>query len=76
MILEQPLHAGVAASALPHGWNTRNSLNGSVSAKTGIVRVTGTGSNSGQVDFTEYGTAVTLTPPSASQTLDGKKFGF
>lgn len=42
-----------------------------------ILRVTSTQSgNSGRVDFTGYGNPVTLTPPPASQTLDGAKYGF
>jgi hypothetical protein len=48
----------------------------SVSARPQFLRITGTGSSSGQLDFTGYGTPVTLTAPPASQTLDGAKYGF
>src|SRR5450755_419634 len=48
----------------------------SVSARPQILRITATGSDGGQLDFIGYGTAVTLTAPPASQTLDGKKYGF
>ncbi len=48
----------------------------SVSARPQFLRITSTGSYSGQLDFTGYGTLVTLTAPPASQTLDGAKYGF
>jgi hypothetical protein len=48
----------------------------SVSARPQLLRITSTGSSSGQLDFTGYGTPVTLTAPPASQTLDGAKYGF
>jgi hypothetical protein len=32
--------------------------------------------NSGRVDFTGYGASVILTPPPASETLDGARYGF
>jgi hypothetical protein len=48
----------------------------SVSARPQFLRITGTGSSRGQLDFTGYGTPVTLTAPPASQTLDGAKYGF
>jgi hypothetical protein len=39
--------------------------------------VTSTQSSSGgRIDFTGYGSPVTLTPPPASETLDGAKYGF
>ena len=42
-----------------------------------ILRVTSSQSgNSGRVDFTDYGSPVTLTPPPASETIDGTKYGF
>jgi hypothetical protein len=42
-----------------------------------ILRVTSTQSGSGgRIDFTGYGNPVTLTPPPASETLDGAKYGF
>ena len=42
-----------------------------------ILRVVGTQSgNGGRIDFTGYGSPVTLTPPSASNTIDGARFGF
>jgi hypothetical protein len=48
----------------------------SVSGRPQLLRVVSTGSNGGQLDFTGYGTPVTLTAPPASQTLDGAKYGF
>ena len=48
----------------------------SVSARPQLLRLIVTGSNAGQLDFTGYGTSVTLTAPPASQTLDGAKYGF
>ena len=48
----------------------------SVSARPQLLRITSTGSSSAQLDFTAYGTPVTLTAPPASQTLDGAKYGF
>jgi len=40
-----------------------------------VVRVVDPSSNGGTFDFTDYGAATTLTAPSASQTLDGAKYG-
>jgi hypothetical protein len=40
-----------------------------------MVRLTDPGANGGSFDLTGYGTPVTITPPPASQTLDGKKLG-
>ena len=48
----------------------------SISARPQVLRIIGTASNAGQIDFTGYGTPVTLTAPPASQTLDGAKYGF
>ncbi len=48
----------------------------SISARPQFLRIIGTGSDSGQLDFTGYGTLVTLTAPPARQTLDGAKYGF
>jgi hypothetical protein len=48
----------------------------SVSARPQLLRITSTGSSSGQLDFTGYGTPVPLTAPPASQTLDGAQYGF
>jgi len=42
-----------------------------------ILRVTSIRSgSSGRIDFTGYGNAVTLTPPPASETINGAKYGF
>lgn len=42
-----------------------------------ILRVTSAQSgSSGRIDFTGYGNSVTLTPPPASETIDGAKYGF
>ena len=42
-----------------------------------ILRVTSTQpGNAGRIDFTSYGSPVTLTPPPADETLDGARFGF
>jgi hypothetical protein len=42
-----------------------------------ILRVTSIRSgSSGRIDFTRYGNAVTLTPPPASETINGAKYGF
>ncbi len=42
-----------------------------------ILRVTSIRSgSSGRIDFTGYGNPVTLTPPPASETIDGAKYGF
>ena len=42
-----------------------------------ILRVTGTQlGNGGRIDFTGYGSPVTLTPPPAGETVDGARFGF
>jgi hypothetical protein len=42
-----------------------------------ILRVTSVRSgSSGRIDFTGYGNAVTLTPPPASKTIDGARYGF
>jgi hypothetical protein len=48
----------------------------SVSARPQFLRLTSTGSSSAQLDFTAYGTPVTLAAPPASQTLDGAQYGF
>jgi hypothetical protein len=42
-----------------------------------MLRLTSTLSgSSGRIDFTGYGNSVTLTPPPASETLDGARYGF
>ncbi len=42
-----------------------------------ILRVTSIQSGgNGRIDFTGYGNAVTLTPPPASETINGAKYGF
>lgn len=42
-----------------------------------ILRVTGAQpGNGGRIDFTGYGSSVTLTPPPADETIDGARFGF
>jgi hypothetical protein len=42
-----------------------------------ILRLTSTQSGShGRIDFTGYGNSVTLTPPPASETIDGARYGF
>jgi hypothetical protein len=48
----------------------------SVSASPLILRVTGGRSDPGQLDFTGYGSSITLTAPPAGQTIDGSKYGF
>jgi hypothetical protein len=45
-------------------------------AKPLVVRVVDPSSTGGTFDFSDYGTVTTLTAPSASQTLDGAKYGF
>lgn len=42
-----------------------------------VLRVQSTKSgNSGKVDFTDYGTSAAITPPPASQTVNGARYGF
>jgi hypothetical protein len=42
-----------------------------------MLRLTSTQSGSGgRIDFTGYGNSVTFTPPPASETLDGARYGF
>ncbi|HEU5418753.1 MAG TPA: hypothetical protein VFV41_13775 [Streptosporangiaceae bacterium] len=41
-----------------------------------LLQIAQPGSDGGQVNFTGYGDPVTLSPPPAAQTLDGKKYGF
>ena len=67
--------SGQPALRLTDGANS-GSVYVSVSARPRLLRITSTGSSSAQLDFTGYGTPVTLTAPPASQTLDGAKYGF
>jgi len=46
-----------------------------VDAKPQFLRLDGGGSN-GRLDFTDYNAPLHLTPPPASETLDGAKYGF
>jgi hypothetical protein len=46
-----------------------------VDAKPEFLRLDGGGSN-GRLDFTDYNAPLHLTPPPASKTLDGAKYGF
>ena len=46
-----------------------------VDAKPQFLRLDGGGSN-GRLDFTDYNAPLHLTPPPASKTLDGAKYGF
>jgi hypothetical protein len=46
-----------------------------VDAKPEFLRLDGGGSN-GKLDFTDYNAPLHLTPPPASETLDGAKYGF
>lgn len=48
----------------------------SVSARPLVLRIVDPSANGGTFDFTDYGTVTTVTAPPASQTLDGKKYGF
>jgi hypothetical protein len=41
-----------------------------------LLRIVSPGKSGGQLDFTDYGAPVSLQQPPASQTLDGKKYGF
>jgi len=41
-----------------------------------LLRLSSPGKDGGRLDFTDYGEPVTVTPPPAAQTLDGKKYGF
>jgi hypothetical protein len=51
-------------------------LDVSVSASPEILRLISTGTDPARLDFAGYGSPVRLVPPPASQTIDGKKFGF
>ena len=46
-----------------------------ISASPKFLRFSGSGSSSGQLDFSDYNAPVTLTPPPASETIDGSKIG-
>jgi hypothetical protein len=46
-----------------------------VDARPQFLRLDGGGSN-GRLDFTDYNAPLHLTPPPASETLDGAKYGF
>jgi hypothetical protein len=46
-----------------------------VDAKPEFLRLDGGGSN-GKLDFSDYNAPLHLTPPPASETLDGAKYGF
>jgi hypothetical protein len=48
----------------------------SVASSPQLLRLVSPGKNGGKLDFTGYGAPVTLRPPPAAQTLDGKKYGF
>ena len=56
----------------------KNTSNGTVyvsdTATPEIVRITGP-SNEGSVDFSDYNVPATITPPPASEIVDGSKFG-
>ena len=41
-----------------------------------LLRIVSPGTSGGQLDFTDYDAPVSLQQPPASQTLDGKKYGF
>jgi hypothetical protein len=41
-----------------------------------LLRINKPGSDGGQLNFTYSGIATTITPPPASQTIDGSKYGF
>jgi hypothetical protein len=45
-------------------------------AKPVIVRIIDPSADGGTFDFSDYGAVTTVTAPPASQTLDGKKYGF
>ncbi|HEU5420669.1 MAG TPA: hypothetical protein VFV41_23485 [Streptosporangiaceae bacterium] len=48
----------------------------SVTSSPELLRIVSPGPNGGTLDFTGYGAPVTLRPPPAAQTLDGRKYGF
>jgi len=45
-----------------------------ISAHPEFVRING--GRDGHLDFTAYNAPLTLTPPPASKTIDGSKYGF
>jgi hypothetical protein len=51
-------------------------LDVSVSASPEVLRIISTGTDPARLDFAGYGRPVTLAPPPASQTINGKNFGF
>jgi hypothetical protein len=46
-----------------------------ISASPEFLRFSGSGSSSGQLDFSDYNAPVTPTPPPASETIDGSTIG-
>jgi hypothetical protein len=64
--------AGQSAQQL-RDTSTSHSAYVTVSATPEFLRLSG--GSSGQLDFSDYNAPVTLTPPPASQTIDGSKIG-